>query len=332
MHISFLFTLALPLLAALARPLPAGQPESFDLDLRADPLDVDTLDLRSLSLRELEDFEDLLEVRALKGKGGPSSKTPPKRNSPPPKRATPKTPVPVATRPQLSKKITRSQQETRKNEVKAKLEHNLKKKEEQRAKAVERKKTNPNAKVPKLPNPPTQKGAPKTAKALRTQQEANKKQQERKAKGKETVRPAVAALKATTNLPNRRKIYNVNEKVDGKIQQVKYNGADVRRAVFNSHLYKDKPVNFQPKTFENRPQGPKDNKSKPIHLMKGKGREFPLSQSPAGYTGGKPGAARVIIQPTKTGHKFQGVVAHNPALGEKHPGHNDHFQIKGSNK
>jgi len=122
MHISFLFTLALPLLAALARPLPRGQPESFDLDLRADPLDVDTLDLRSLSLRELEDFEDLLEVRALKGKGGPSSKTPPKRNSPPPKRATPKTPVPVATRPQLSKKITRSQQETRKNEVKAKLE------------------------------------------------------------------------------------------------------------------------------------------------------------------------------------------------------------------
>jgi len=186
--------------------------------------------------------------------------------------------------------------------------------------------------VHKLPNPPTEKGARKTDKAETTQKAANQKQKARKARGKETVSAAVAALKATTDLPNRRKIYNVNEKVNGKVQQVKYNGADVRRAVFNSHLYKDKPVNFQPKTFENRPQGPKDNKSKPIPFMNGKGREFPLSQSPAGYKGGRPGAARVIIQPTKTGHKFQGVVAHNPALGEKHPGHNDHFLVKGSKK
>jgi len=328
-----LFTLALPLLAALARPLPGGQPESFDLDLRADPLDVDALDLRSFSLRELEDLEDLLEARA-KGKGGPPPRTPQKRNSPPPKPAKLKTaPVPVAARPQAaSKKITPSQQKARKDAVKAKVNLNLGKKAEQHAKAVERKKTNPNAKVPKLPNPPTQKGAPKTAKALRTQQAANQKQKERKAEGKKTFGVAAAAQKATTNLPNRKKIYNVNEKVNGKVQQVKYNGADVRRAVFNSHLHKDKPVNFQPKTFENRPQGPKDNKSKPIPYMKGKGREFPLSQSPAGYKGEKPGAARVIIQPTKKGYKFQGVVAHNPALGEKHPGHNDHFLVKGSKK
>lgn len=330
MRISFLFTLALPLLATLARPLPGGQPESSDLDLRADPLDVD---VRSLGLRELEDFEELLEARA-KGKGGPPPKTPSKLNSQPPKPAKPKTaPVPVAARPQAaSKKITLDQQKARKDAVRAKVSLSQTKKVEQHAKAVERKKTNPNAKVPKLPNPATSKGAPKTAKALRTQQAANQKQKDRKAEGKKTFGAAAAAQKATTNLPNRKKIYNVNEKVNGKVQQVKYTGADVRRAAFNSHLHKDKPVNFQPKTFENRLQGPKDNKSKPIPYMNGKGREFPLSQSPAGYKGEKPGAARVIIQPTKTGHKFQGVVAHNPALGEKHPGHNDHFLVKGSKK
>jgi hypothetical protein len=213
MHISFLFTLALPLLAALARPLPGGRPESFDLDLRADPLDVDALDLRSLSLRELEDFEDLLEARA-KGKGGPPPKTPPpKRNSPPPKPAKPKTArVPVAARPQAaSKKITPSQQKARKDAVKAKVSLNLGKKAEQHAKAVECRKANPNAKVPKLPNPPTPKGAPKTAKALRTQQAANQKRKDRKAEGKKTFGAAAAAQKATTNLPNRKKIYNVNE-------------------------------------------------------------------------------------------------------------------------
>jgi hypothetical protein len=335
MHISFLFTLALPLLAALARPLPGGQPESFDLDLRADPLDVDALDLRSLSPRELEDLEDLLEARA-KGRGGRPPKTPPKRNSSPPKPAKPKTaPVPVAARPRAgaaSKKITPSQQKARKDAVKAKVSLNQGRKAEQHAKAVERKKSNPNAKVPKLPKPPTPKGAPKTAKALRTQQAANQRQKDRKAQGKRTFGAAAAAQKATTHLPSRKKIYNVNEKVNGKVQQVKYNGADVRRAVFNSHLHKNRPVNFQPKTFENRPQGPKGNKSKPIPYMKGKGREFPLSQSPAGYKGERPGAARAIIQRTKTGHKFQGVVAHNPALGGKHPGHNDHFLVKGSKK
>jgi len=186
MHISFLFILALPLLAALARPLPGGQPESFDLHLRADPLDVDALDLRSLSLRELEDIEDLLEARA-KGKGGPP-KTPPQ-----------------------AKKITRSQQKARKDAVKAKVSLKLEKKKEQHAKIVKRKQANPSVKVPKPPNEPTPKGAPKTAKALRTQQAANQKQKDRKAERKKTFGAAAAAYKATTHLPNRKKIYNVNE-------------------------------------------------------------------------------------------------------------------------
>ena len=67
------------------------------------------------------------------------------------------------------------------------------------------------------------------------------------------------------------------------------------------HLHTHPNVPLQPKTLENRLQGPKDNKSKPIPYMKGKGQEFPLSKSPAGYKGEAPGAARVKIQPTKTG-------------------------------
>lgn len=109
--------------------------------------------------------------------------------------------------------------------------------------------------------------------------------------------------------------------IGGEVRSVKYTGADARRAVFNSHLHRNDPVNFQvcnfssfncnpttyltlrsqPKIFENRPQGPHGNKSKPIPHMKGKGQEFPLSKNPSGYHGGPPGPARVIIQRTRTG-------------------------------
>jgi len=330
MHISFLFTLALPFFAALARPLPGGQ---SDLDLRADPLDVGALDLRSLSLdlhsldlRELEDLEALLEARAK----GAAPRTPPPRqarHSSKPAKAKSKVPAAAPHPKAPSGKITPTQQAERKKAVKHKVAANQKKKADLRDKAIDRKATNPAVKVPRPPRPPTVKGTPKTAKARNTQQRANEKQQERKAAGRTKFADAAAAHRATTNLPNRKHVYNVHEKVNGKVQSVKYTGEDARRAVFNSHLHKNNPVNFQPKTFENRLQGPKDNKSKPIPYMKGKGREFPLSKSPAGYKGEAPGAARVIIQPTKTGHKFQGVVAHDPALPAGHPGHFDHFLV-----
>jgi len=270
------------------------------LELRTYPLDVDTFDLRSLSPREpSEDLEVLLEAR----------------------RAPPTVPVNKA-----------AIQQARKADVRATVQRNQDRKADQRRTAIERKATNPAVRIPKPPKPAAPPGAPKTAKHLKTQAAANERQKERKQAGAAKFADAKKAYAATSHLPNRKKVYNVNEQINKKIQTVKYTGADARRAVFNSHLYKNNPVNFQPKVFENRPQGPKDNKSKPIPYMNGKGQEFPITQGHPGYKGERPGAARVIIQPTKTGHKFQGVVAHNPALGNGHPGHNDHFLVKQSHK
>jgi len=299
MHISFLITLALPLLAALARPLPGGQPDSFDLELRTYPLDVDTLDLRSLSPREPEDLEVLLEAR----------------------RAPVAVPVNKA-----------AKQQDRKAKVRADVQKNQDRKAKGREIAKQQKATDPTVRIPKSPKPPTMPHAPKTAKHQKTQAAANQRQRERKQAGGAKFADAKKAYAATSHLPNRKKVYNVNEHVNKKIQAVQYTGADARRAVFNSHLHKNNPVNFSPKVFGNRPQGPVGNKSKPIPYMNGKGQEFPLAKGHPGYKGERPGAARVIIQPTKTGHKFQGVVAHNPSMGKDHPGHNDHFLVKPSNK
>ena len=269
MHISFLFTLALPFFATLARPLPGGQ---SDLDLRADPLDVGALDLRSLSLdlhsldlREPEDLEALLEARA---KGAVPPKTPPPRqaqDSPKPAKAKSNVPAAAPYPKAPSRKITSQEQAERKNAVKARVAASQSRNADLRSAAIDRKAKNPAVRVPRPPHPPTAKGTPKTAKARITQEKANEKQQERKRKAAEDAKFAdvAAAHKATTNLPSRKHVYNVHEstyfrpkcsffhsnfcgsEVDGKVQSVKYTGADVRRAVFNSHLYKEKPVNFQ---------------------------------------------------------------------------------------
>lgn len=299
MHISFLITLALPLLTALARPLPGGQPDSFDLELRTYPLDVDTLDLRSLSSREPEDLEVLLEAR----------------------RAPPAVPVNKA-----------AIQQARKDSVRATVQANQARKAQGRNDAIRRKEKNPAVRIPKAPKPPAAKGAPKTLKHQQSQAAANQKQRERKQAGAAKFAKAKEAYAATSHLPGRKKVYNINEKVNGKIQNVKYTGADARRAVFNSHLHKDNPVNRMPKIFENRPQGPAGDKSKPIPYMRGKGQEFPLTKGAPGYKGEQLGPARVIIQPSKTGHKFQRVIAHNPSLAKDHPGRMDHFLVKQSPK
>lgn len=270
MHISFLFTLALPFFAALAHPLPGGQSK---LDLRADPLDVGALDLRSLSLdlhsldlRELGDLQALLEARA---KGSAPRRPPPRQARHSSKPAKVKSKVPAAApHPEVpSRKITPIQQKERKKAVKKKVTANQRKNEDLRNKAIARKATNPAVKVPRPPRPPTAKGTPKTAKAHNTQQEANRRQQERKAAGRTKFADAAAAHRATTNLPNRKHVYNVHEsryfchkcsffrsnscgsEVDGKVQSVKYTGEDARRAVFNSHLHKNNPVNFQVCSF-----------------------------------------------------------------------------------
>ena len=272
MHISFLFTLTLPFFAALAHPLPGGQ---SDLDLCADPLDVSALDLRSLSLdlhsldlRELEDLEAFLEARA---KGAtPRRTTPPPRqarHSSKPAKAKSKVPAAAPHPKAPSGKITPKQQAERKKAVKDKVTANQSKKEDLRNKAIARKATNPAVKVPRPPRPPTGKGTPKMAKAHNTQQRANEKQQERKVVGREKFADAAAAYKATTNLPNRKHVYNVHESryfrrkcsffrsnfcgsdVDGKVLSVKYTGEDARQAVFNSHLHKNNPVNFQVCSF-----------------------------------------------------------------------------------
>ena len=268
MHISFLFTLALPFFAALALPLPGGQ---SDLDLRADPLDVRALDLRSLSLdldlRELEDLEVLLEARA---KGYAPRKTPPRRQAQhSSKPAKSKSNVPeAAPHPGVpSRKVTSHQQRERKNGVKQRVADNQARKANSRQRAIERKLTNPAVKVPRPPRAPMERGTPKTAKAQNTQQEANRRQKERKAAGRAKFAGPAAAQRATTNLPNRKHVYNVHEStyfrhkfslfrsnfcgsdVDGKVQSVKYTGADARRAVFNSHLHKNDPVNFQVCSF-----------------------------------------------------------------------------------
>jgi len=216
MHISFLITLALPFFAALAHPLPGGQ---SDLDLRADPLDVGALYLRSLSpdlhsldLRELEDLEALLEARA-KGHGAAPRTPPPRqaRQSSKPAKAKSKVPAAAPHSKASSGKITPKQQAERKNAVKDKVAANQRIKAELRNQAINRKATNPAVKVPRPPRPPTAKGSPKTAKAHNTQQKANGKQQERKAAGRQKFAAAAAAHRATTNLPNRKHVYNVHE-------------------------------------------------------------------------------------------------------------------------
>ena len=100
------------------------------------------------------------------------------------------------------------QQADCKNAVIAKVSFNLGKKAELQSKAIEHKATNPAVKVPRLPNPPSGKGATKMEKASNTQQEANMKQQERKAAGKVKFASAVAAYEATTNLTNCKHVYN----------------------------------------------------------------------------------------------------------------------------
>ena len=271
MYISFLFTLALPFFAALAHPLPGGQ---SDLDLRADPLDVGALDSRSLSLdlhslglRELEDLEALLEARA-KSHAAPRRPTPRQaRHSSKPAKAKSKVPAAALHPKAPSGKITPKQQAERKNAVKDKVAANQRNKADLRDKANDRKANNPAVKVPRPPRPPTAKGTTKTAKAHNTQQEANNRQQERKAAGRNKFADAAAAHKATTNLPNRKHVYKVHEsryfrhkcsffrpnfcgsEVDGKVQSVKYTGEDARRAVFNSHLHKNNLVNFQVCSF-----------------------------------------------------------------------------------
>lgn len=215
MHISFLFTLALPFFSALALPLPGGQ---SDLDLRADPLDVRDLDLRSLNLdldtRELEDLEVLLEARAKGSSGYIPRKTPPQRQAQhSSKPAKPKSNVPdAAPHPGVpSRKITSEQQRERKNAVKDRVTANQARKATFRDRAIARKATNPAVKVPRPPRSPTARGTPKTTKAHNTQQEANRKQRERKAAGRATFAGPAAAQKATTNLPNRKHVYNVHE-------------------------------------------------------------------------------------------------------------------------
>lgn len=68
--------------------------------------------------------------------------------------------------------------------------------------------------------------------------------------------------------------------------------------------------------------------------MKGKGYEYPLKNT--AQAAGNPkdkGPARVITQENKKGKlKFKGVVAHDQNRKQGDPGHNDHFQIKGSRK
>jgi hypothetical protein len=270
MHISFLFTLALPFFAALAHPLPGGQ---SDLDLRADPLDGGALDLRSLSLdlhsldlRELEDLEALLEARAK----GAAPRTPPPRqarHSSKPAKAKSKVPAAAPHPKAPSGKITPQQQEERKNAVRDKVAANQRKNADLRNQAIARKAINPAIKVPRLPHSPTVKGTPKTTKAVNTQQLANEHQRARKEAGRIMFADAAAAHRATTNLPNRKHVYNVHEsryfchkcsffgsnfcgsEVNGKVQSVKYTGEDARRAVFNSHFHKNHPVNFQVCSF-----------------------------------------------------------------------------------
>jgi hypothetical protein len=289
MHISFLITLALPLLAALARPLPGGQPDSFDLELRTYPLDVDTLDLRSLSPREPEDLEVLLEAR----------------------RAPVAVPVNKAAKQQ---------------DRKAKVRANVQKNQERKAKG----------RNPKSPKPPTMPHAPKTAKHQKTQAAANQRQRERKQAGAAKFADAKKAYAATSHLPNRKKVYNVNERKPSalsymppffnfhcqmSIRRFRLCNTPVLMLVALSstatctrttpsisryvslHFLSLSTINVlsQPKVFGNRPQGPVGNKSKPIPYMNGKGQEFPLAKGHPGYKGERPGAARVIIQPTKTG-------------------------------
>jgi len=168
--------------------------------------------------------------------------------------------------------------------------------------------------VPRVPRPDMAKGTPRSDKATQKQQEANDRRKARSSK----FTDARNAYKKTENLPGR----------NDKFSTVKgdFTGKDARTAAFNAHQFKNHPVNFQPKTFENKEQGPANNRHFPLPNMNGQGTEFPMEAGKkGGYQGGPPSAARVVLQANaKGGHDFKGVVAHQQSGG---PGNMDHTQI-----
>jgi hypothetical protein len=179
------------------------------------------------------------------------------------------------------------------------------------------------AKQPKTPKPQAVKGARKTEKHERTQAAALAKKKQRIQDGRANFAHAAAQQKKTVNMPSR----NVRFTTPGGTQTV--TGKDVRTAIFNSHHFADNLVNRKPAVFENRPQGPPNNRRVPLPKMKGTGTEFPVSNTPGGYQGGNPGRFRVITQTKPDGsHKFKGVIAHDERLPSTHPGYNDHFLLK----
>jgi len=178
-------------------------------------------------------------------------------------------------------------------------------------------------KQPKTPKAPAVKGADKTEKHKRTQAAALARKNQNIQKGRANFAYAAAQQKKTAKMPSR----NARFTTPGGTQTV--TGKDVRTAIFNSHHFSKKPVNFKPNVFENKLQGPPDRRRAPLRGMKGPGTEFPVSSTPGGYQGGNPGTFRVVTRTNPDGtHRFKGVISHDERRASTDPGYNDHFRLQ----
>jgi hypothetical protein len=119
---------------------------------------------------------------------------------------------------------------------------------------------------------------------------------------REQYAKARADYRKTVDLPARNSQFAVDSNGGGMNS---YTGREIRKAVFNAHLNRAKPVGRgqYPHAFNNR-EG----------ISMGKGLEYPVIKAKSGYQGvGSPGETRVTIGGVKKGgFKFKGVMAHPP--------------------
>jgi len=186
-------------------------------------------------------------------------------------------------------------------------------------------KANPNKKVAKTPaGVAASHAAGKTA--------ANNKKAELKTNAQakhNAMKAAGAEHRKTTGLPGRNQKFTIP--AGGGKSAHTFTGKDVRKANFGSHI-KNSGGNRFGKPFANNDHKDPGHSgtTKPIPGMVGAGHEHPLS----GATNHgqmkkdhKSQPARIISQPTATGHKHMGVIAHDQSRPAGHPGVNDHFKI-----
>jgi hypothetical protein len=168
----------------------------------------------------------------------------------------------------------------------------------------------------------------------------DKKQELRNAAQSKRLRMQAAGVqhRITTGLPDRTHRFTIPAG-NGKPERT-YTGKDVRKANFGSHIKSaDRIVSgtLLPgtrfgKPFKNADHGDagQSGTTKPIPGMVGGGHEHPLSGATSHQqmkNDHRNEPARIISQPTATGHQHMGVVAHDQARPSTHLHSDDHFKV-----